>query len=95
MPLTPKRKRSKQILREKNNDGVKFFHDGKGYGFIKPDNGEKDIFVHVSQLDNIGGYLEDGQVLLFNTQEGRKGLEATNIGKVESTAYKPSDMTEQ
>ena len=61
---------------------VKFFHDGKGYGFIKPDNGEKNIFVHVSQLDNVGGYLEDGQVLLFNTQEVRKGLEAISIEKV-------------
>ena len=81
-------------MTDKIKGTVKFFHDGKGYGFIKPENGEKDIFVRVSQLDNIGGYLEDGQVLLFNTQEGRKGLEATNIGKVESTTYKPSDMTE-
>lgn len=74
-------------MTDKIKGTVKFFHDEKGYGFIKPDNGEKDIFVHVSQLNNVGGYLEDGQVLLFNTQEGRKGLEAINIEKVESTTY--------
>ena len=74
-------------MTDKIKGTVKFFNDAKGYGFIKPDNGEKDIFVHVSQLDNIGGYLQDGEALLFNTQEGRKGLEAINIEKVESKTY--------
>lgn len=74
-------------MTDKIKGTVKFFNDAKGYGFIKPDNGEKDIFVHASQLDNIGGHLQDGEALLFNTQEGRKGLEAINIEKVESKAY--------
>ena len=74
-------------MTDKIKGTVKFFHDAKGYGFIKPDNGDNDIFVHVSQLDNIGGHLQEGQTLLFNTQEGRKGLEAINIEKVESTTY--------
>lgn len=60
---------------------VKFFNDSKGFGFIRPDDGSKDVFVHVSQLDAVGGYLQDGQTLLFNTIAGRKGLEAVNIEK--------------
>ena len=74
-------------MTDKIKGTVKFFYDAKGYGFIKPDNGDKDVFVHVSQLDNIGGYLQEGQALLFNTTEGRKGLEAINVEKIESTTY--------
>lgn len=68
-------------MTDKIKGTVKFFNDSKGFGFIRPDDGSKDVFVHVSQLDAVGGYLQDGQTLLFNTIAGRKGLEAVNIEK--------------
>jgi len=58
---------------------VKFYNDMKGFGFIKPDNGDKDVFVHVSKLDSIGGTLQEGQPVMFETIQGKKGLEAQNL----------------
>ena len=46
---------------------VKFFNDSKEFGFITPDNGEKDVFVHVTQLDGVGGYLQEGQPVMFES----------------------------
>ena len=54
---------------------VKFFNDSKGFGFIKPANGE-DIFVHVSGL--IDEVRENDRVS-FDVQDGRKGLNAINV----------------
>ena len=58
---------------------VKFFNSAKGFGFIQPSNGSKDVFVHVSNLDSAGGHLQDGQSVSFETQEGKKGPEAINV----------------
>ncbi|MFZ9035329.1 MAG: cold-shock protein [Francisellaceae bacterium] len=58
---------------------VKFFNDAKGFGFIKPANGEKDVFVHVSALDHVGGMLHDGQTVSFEVRQGKKGPEAVNV----------------
>ncbi|WP_119342623.1 cold-shock protein [Facilibium subflavum] len=58
---------------------VKFFNSAKGFGFIQPDDGHKDVFVHMSNLDAVGGYLQDGQRVLFETQQGKKGPEAINV----------------
>ena len=58
---------------------VKFYNDMKGFGFIKPDNGDSDVFVHVSKLDSIGGTLQEGQPVVFETTQGKKGLEAQNL----------------
>lgn len=58
---------------------VKFFNSAKGFGFIQPENGSKDVFVHVSNLDAIGGHLEDGQSINFEIQQGKKGPEAINV----------------
>ncbi len=59
---------------------VKFFNNEKGFGFITPSTGEKDVFVHFSNVVG-GGYksLEDGQQVEFDVAEGRKGPEAQNV----------------
>ncbi len=62
------------------NGTVKWFSEQKGYGFIKPDEGEKDIFVHYSNI-TLEGFktLRDGQRVVFESAPGRRGLEATNV----------------
>jgi CspA family cold shock protein len=59
---------------------VKWFNNAKGYGFIQPDEGEQDIFVHFSSIQ-AEGYktLKEGQPVSFESQEGPKGLQATNV----------------
>ncbi len=55
---------------------VKFFNESKGFGFITSSETGKDIFVHVSGLiDNIN----EGDKVEFETQEGKKGLNAVNV----------------
>ena len=53
---------------------VKFFNASKGYGFIKPEDGEKDIFVHISAVEQSGlGNLEEGQKISFELEPDRRG----------------------
>ena len=62
---------------------VKWFSEQKGYGFITPDDGSKDLFVHFSNIEAEGfKTLQDGQKVEFETAEGRKGPEATNVRPV-------------
>jgi cold shock CspA family protein len=59
---------------------VKWFSDQKGYGFITPEGGGKDVFVHHSNILGEGFHtLQDGQQVEFEVGEGRKGPEATNV----------------
>jgi CspA family cold shock protein len=59
---------------------VKFFNSEKGFGFITPTDGEKDVFVHYSNISG-DGYrsLEEGQQVEFDLAQGRKGPEAQNV----------------
>jgi CspA family cold shock protein len=59
---------------------VKWFNDSKGYGFITPDEGAKDLFVHHSSITG-DGYksLAEGARVQFEEREGQKGPEATNV----------------
>jgi len=52
---------------------VKFYNEQKGYGFIAPDNGGKDVFVHATALERAGIHsLREGQKVSFDTQEDRR-----------------------
>ncbi|MFT4739949.1 MAG: CspA family cold shock protein [Marivirga sp.] len=55
---------------------VKFFNDAKGFGFITPDDGGKDVFVHVNGLTD---EIREGDKVAFDVEEGQKGLNAVNV----------------
>ena len=62
---------------------VKWFSDQKGYGFITPEDGSKDVFVHYSAIQGDGfKSLKDGQAVEFEISQGPKGPQATNVNKI-------------
>lgn len=59
---------------------VKFFNAARGFGFITPDGGGKDVFVHISAVEAAGlATLRDGQRVRFDTQPDKRGVKAVNI----------------
>jgi CspA family cold shock protein len=64
---------------------VKWFNNTKGYGFVTPDSGEADVFVHFSAIDMDGfKTLKEGQRVTFEVTEGPKGLHAVSIQQATS-----------
>ena len=59
---------------------VKWFNDAKGFGFITPENGQKDCFVHHSAISGSGfKSLQEGQKVSFKVVQGQKGLQADEV----------------
>ncbi|MGH7198228.1 MAG: cold-shock protein [Candidatus Omnitrophota bacterium] len=62
---------------------IKWFSDQKGYGFITPEGGKKDVFVHFSALQGEGfKSLSEGQRVSFDITQGPKGEQAENVVKL-------------
>ncbi|MET7254056.1 cold-shock protein [Dyadobacter fermentans] len=59
-----------------NRGTVKFFNDTKGFGFIAPENGGDDIFVHTTGLNDD---IRENDSVSYEIEEGRKGLNAVNV----------------
>lgn len=58
---------------------VKFFNEAKGFGFITPNNGAEDIFVHVSGLNS---EIRENDNVVYEVQQGKKGPNAVNVSVV-------------
>jgi CspA family cold shock protein len=56
---------------------VKFFNEAKGFGFISPADGSKDVFVHASGIT--GGTIRDNDQVEFDVEKDAKGFKATNV----------------
>ncbi len=74
---------------------VKWFNNAKGYGFICPDDGSEEVFVHFSAID-MDGYktLRPGQAVNYELERGEKGLHASRITVAEEDSPKPQDDNE-
>lgn len=64
---------------------VKFFNAEKGYGFITPDKGGKDVFVHYKDIDGESGYktLSDGEAVEYEIKSTDRGTAAGNVKRIE------------
>ena len=59
---------------------VKFFNTARGFGFITPEDGSKDVFVHISAVEGSGlGHLTEGQKVSFDVEQDTRGPKAVNL----------------
>ena len=62
---------------------VKWFNESKGFGFISPEDGSKDVFVHFSEIQGDGfKSLAEGDRVSFDVTEGQKGPQSSNVCKI-------------
>ena len=62
---------------------VKWFNEAKGFGFITPADGSKDVFVHFSAINGEGfKSLDEGQAVTYDLTEGARGMQAANVTKL-------------
>jgi cold shock protein len=75
--------RERRDQRKMPEGTVKWFSDEKGYGFIKPDDGGEDVFVHHTGIAG-GGFksLDEGDRVSFEVSQGRKGPQAENVRRI-------------
>ena len=71
-------------MSETVNGTVKWFNPAKGYGFIQPEDGSKDVFVHISAVERSGlSALREGQKLSYDLESGQQGkISAVNLKAV-------------
>ena len=86
-PGCPTRQRTHTIQDEVSNamqyGTVKWFNDAKGFGFIAPEDGSADVFVHYSAIDSKGfRSLQEGQRVSYEVQQGPKGAQAAGVQPV-------------
>jgi cold shock protein len=78
--IQPEHNESQGEVKNMASGTVKWFSDDKGYGFVTPDDGGADLFIHHSNI-NMGGFktLKEGQKVQYEAAQGKKGPEATNL----------------
>jgi cold shock protein len=68
------------IMSDRKSGTVKWFNDAKGFGFISPDDGSADLFVHFRAIQGNGfKSLQEGQKVSFKVVQGQKGLQADEV----------------
>ena len=88
MNLKEVRKLDDEQKKKRLNGTVKWFNGAKGYGFIKREGEEKDIFVHFSAVKNSGlKYLKEGEKLTFEVENSDKGPSAVNLQKTANDVF--------
>ena len=70
---------------ERMRGTVKWFNNSKGYGFIAPEDGTKDVFVHYSEIQSTGGYrtLDEGEMVEIGIEQTPKGPQAVQVTRIE------------
>ena len=81
MSLGRNRMHIKEYVHMATNTGtVKFYNSIKGFGFISPEGGGKDVFVHVTAVERSGlGTLNEGQRIAYDTEQDQRGPKAVNL----------------
>jgi cold shock protein len=73
-------RKGKLIMANKETGTVKWFNEGKGFGFIAPDGGGKDLFAHFKEIQGSGfKTLLENQKVEYEVTQGQKGPQASNI----------------